>query len=313
MRRIVILGGAGFIGKNLALRLSKSKDNIVTVVDVNKSFFDDIVRINNEVCFCESQLDQYTDFDTLLRDADIVYHLISTSMPSNTNSNIPQEISANVVMSAYIFEACVKNNVKRVVFTSSGGTVYGKDAVCPIKEDEIMNPISSYGIQKMSIEKLLYLYNYLYGLDYKIVRISNPYGPYQRPNGLLGVVTTFIYNSLINRPLKVYGDGTVVRDYIYIDDCINGIINVMQDHSRYSVFNLGSGVGISVNDVISIIKDTLKAKADVQYMKGRKADVPINFLDVSRYEEVYGKLNHTSFEDGIRKTAEYMKHYIESE
>ena len=115
--------------------------------------------------------------------------------------------------------------MKKIIFISSGGTIYG-EGKCPLSEEAPTNPITTYGIQKLTIEKIIYLYSYIHGIDYRIVRMANPYGPYQRPNGKLGAVTTFTYKALKNEMIEIYGDGTNVRDYIYIDDAIAAIINV---------------------------------------------------------------------------------------
>lgn len=309
MTNIVILGAAGFIGTNLAIKLSKDKNNRLTVVDSKLDYFKSLQALNLNIEYKESKFNIDTDFDSLLKGQDIVYHLISTSMPSNSNNQIANELESNVVLSAKLLDACIKENIKKVVFISSGGTVYGKEVNCPIKEDASTYPISSYGIQKITIEKLLYLYNYLYGLDYRVVRLANPYGPYQRPNGLLGAVTTFTYKALNNEEIVVYGDGSVVRDFIYIDDAIRGIINIVNYKGEYKTFNLGSGKGTSIKDLLEIIKEVLGYELNVVYKEARNVDVPINFLNIRRYEEACGKLNPLSLKDGIFKTAEFLKNH----
>ena len=132
---------------------------------------------------------------------------------------------------------CIRCGVKKVVFVSSGGTVYGKEVDCPLKEKTATNPISSYGVQKITIEKLLYLYRYMYGLDYRIIRLANPYGPYQRPNGVLGAVTTFTYKALKGDEITVYGDGSVVRDFIYIDDAIRAIMKIVNSLPQRTILS----------------------------------------------------------------------------
>lgn len=310
---IVLIGAAGFIGTNLALTLAKNDKNKITLVDRKAEYFDHIKKKGyKNILYKESILDNYTNFDMLLKDQEVVYHLVSTTIPTTSNQYIPEELNSNVVFSSILFEACVRCNVKKVIFISSGGTVYGSETVCPIPEQVETKPISSYGLQKIMIEKLLELYNYMYGLDYRIVRLSNPYGPYQRPNGMLGVVTTFTYKALMNQKIEVYGDGSVVRDYIYIDDAIIGIIKIAsRDDDQYKTYNLGSGQGTSVNDVIRTIKEALNINLQVQYTKSRKVDVPINYLDISRYENVHGKLNLVDLRTGIKKTADFMKNYYE--
>ena len=231
-------------------------------------------------------------------------------MPATSNQQISQELVANVIFSANLLDACVRCNVKKVVFLSSGGAVYGKEVDCPLKEKTATNPISSYGVQKISIEKLLYLYRYLYGLDYRIIRLANPYGPYQRPNGIQGAVTTFTYKALKGEEIVVYGDGSVVRDFIYIDDAIRGIIKIVDGENKHHTFNLGCGYGTSIKQLINIISSTLNVELKVTYKEARKVDVPVNYLDISRYEKYYGALNPISLQEGIMRTAQFMTdHY----
>lgn len=306
---ITILGAAGFIGTNLAIALAK--DNHVTVVDQHMDYFSAMKDLKLNVIYRKADFTASFDYDELLENTDVLYHLISTTAPSTSNKNIAEELTANVVVTSEILEACVRKRVKKVVFISSGGTVYGKDIVCPVGEETTANPISSYGIQKLTIEKLLYLYNYLYNLDYRIIRLANPYGPYQRPNGVLGVVTTFTYKALKNEEIVVYGDGTVVRDFIYIDDAVRGILNIVQYSGEYKLFNLGQGKGTSVNQVIHTIEKVLGKKLPVKYLSGRKVDVPVNYLDINRYESACGNLNPMSLEAGISKTLAFMRDYYE--
>ena len=147
----------------------------------------------------------------------------------------------------------------------------------------------------------------MYGLDYRIIRLANPYGPYQRPNGVLGAVTTFTYKALKGDEIAVYGDGSVVRDFIYIDDAIRAIMKIVEGENKHRIFNLGCGYGTSIKQVLETIEKALGIKLTVSYLEGRKVDVPVNYLDISRYEKYYGALNPISLEEGIRKTADFMK------
>lgn len=305
--KILLLGAAGFIGTNLAIKLMENKDDVITLVDKSKTFFinPDIVNSPN-VVIQESSLDLDMDY-SILEGQDVVYHLVSSIVPSTSNQHISQDIQMNVLLSSHLFDASVQYGVKKIVFISSGGTVYGKEAACPLPENTPTNPITSYGVQKITIEKLLYLYNYMYGLDYRIIRLSNPYGPYQRPNGVLGAVTTFTYKALKGDEVQVYGDGSVVRDFIYIDDAVRGILNIVNGENKHHTFNLGCGYGTSISEVLKAIESALGIKMNVVYKNGRAVDVPVNYLDISRYEKYYGKLNPLSLEEGIVKTADFMR------
>lgn len=308
--RIMLLGAAGFIGTNLMIPLVQDKNNKITLVDKKRIYFPPLERVcSKNVSIIESPLDTFMNFDDLLQGQEIVYHLVSTTVPSTSNQRISLELMANVVFSSNLFEACVRCGVRKVVFISSGGTVYGKESDCPLEENTSTNPISSYGVQKITIEKLLYLYHHMYGLDYRIIRLANPYGPYQRPDGVLGAVTTFTYKALKGEPITVYGDGSVVRDFIYIDDAIRAIIKIANGKSRYHLFNVGCGYGISINEVLGTIQEILGIKLNIIYQESRSLDVPRNFLNISRYESDFGPLNPISLSEGIKRTAEFMKQY----
>ena len=304
---ILILGAAGFIGTNITIKLAENCDNKITIVDKHNEWFSNILKFHfNNVVIKESSLDFDMDY-SVLENQEVVYHLVSTNIPTTSNQHISSDIQSNVLFSSRLFEACIKYNVKKIVFISSGGTVYGKEVSCPLSENTPTYPISSYGLQKITIEKLLYLYNYMYGLDYRIIRLANPYGPYQRPNGVLGAVTTFTYKAIKGETIQVYGDGSVIRDFIYIDDAINGILKIVDGENKHHTFNLGCGYGTSIRDVLKTIESALNITLSVEYKEGRPVDVPSNYLDIERYEKYYGKLKPISLEEGIKKTAEFMK------
>lgn len=308
--KIMILGAGGFIGTNLAIRLAENRSSQLTLVDKKDSYFQHISEAGLEADLKISDFGQGCDYEILTKGQEVIYYLVSTTSPGNSNQNIPKELSENVVAAAEFLKACIVNKVKKVIFLSSGGTVYGLEGKCPISEETVANPINSYGVQKLMIEKLFYLYHYLYGLEYKIIRLANPYGPYQRPNNSLGVVTNFVYQALKGEPLTIYGDGKVIRDFIYIDDVITAILNISEYQGKHSMFNLGSGMGSSIRQVVDAIEKTMDLMVDVTYLTGRTVDVPVNILDISRYESVFGEWKPISLEEGIRRTADFLKrHY----
>lgn len=308
--KILILGAAGFIGTNLTIKLAEKAQNQITVVDRDINFFEHLKKLQlSNVIYRESSLLENIDFVSLVQGYDIIYHLVSTTVPATSNQKIAQELSSNVIFSAKLFDACVSTHVNKIIFLSSGGAVYGKEVDCPLKEKTATNPISSYGVQKVAIEKLLYLYHYLYGLDYRIIRLANPYGPYQRPNGIQGAVTTFIYKALKGEEIFVYGDGSVVRDFIFIDDAIRAILKIAEGDNRHHTFNLGCGYGTSIKQVLDIISSTLGCRLSIIQKEARKVDVPVNYLDISRYEKYYGALNPMPLQEGIKRTAKFMVEY----
>lgn len=307
---IIIMGAAGFIGTNLVVMMAENTTDRITVVDEKKAFFSYYPQeVLSRVELIELAFNDKTNFDECTRNQDIVYHLISTNNPTTSNKEIGKELVDNILITVHLLESCVKNHVKKIVFLSSGGTVYGKEVSCPIDEISKTNPINTYGIQKLTIEKILYLYEHLYGLDYRIIRLSNPFGPFQRPNGRLGVVTTFIYNALHNKIVHVYGNGMVIRDYIYISDAISAILKIAGGDTRHHIYNVGSGKGTSIKKIVDIIRCELGLSVEVNYEKVRNVDVPENYLDVSRYEEEFGQIETISLISGMKKTAKFLESY----
>lgn len=307
--KVVIFGASSFIGKNLIKSLYGKYE--LKLVMSNSQHCNDIFNKieKSNIDIVEHPFIPEMNFDSILNQDDIIIHLASSTNPTTSNINISKEVSMNILTSAKLFDACVHKKVKKVIFISSGGTVYGKDVKCPIKEDSQTNPINSYGLQKLSIEKMLYVYNQSFNLNYSIVRLSNPYGPYQRPNGQLGVITTFLYNALNGIDINVYGDGSVVRDFIYIDDAIRAIRLIMENKCKHKIYNVGSGCGISINNVIENIRKEMEGKLVVKYGQNRKVDVPENFLNINRFEQEFEIIPLIGLSDGIHLT----RHFLESD
>ncbi len=307
MKRIVIFGAASFIGKNLVKELSKEYELILVMS--NKNFFNDVFTTidSDKIDIIEEIFEPSTEFESIVNEGDIVIHLASSTNPTTSNQNIFDEIMYNVLTSAKLFDECVKKKVSKLLFVSSGGTIYGKNVRCPISEDAQTDPINSYGLQKLSIEKMLYVYNQSYGLNYEIVRLSNPYGPYQRPNAQLGVITTFLYNSIIGAEINVYGDGSIIRDFIFIDDAVRAIKTIMESECRYRIYNIGSGKGSSINDILEIINKEMGRKIKVKYGKSRKIDVPKNYLNIDRFKQEYGDMPLVGLEKGIHLTRQFLE------
>lgn len=309
---VLILGAAGFIGTNL---VKKIKDRYkITAYDQNQAALERLYKLaNREITIKSGNILYNSDLDDILQGQEIIYHLISTTVPATSNKNISQELCDNVEAMAKFLDACIAHKVKKIVFLSSGGTVYGVQNSFPIREGAGEYPISSYGTQKLMNEKLIYLYHHIYGIDYRIIRLSNPYGPYQNPRGVQGVVTKTIYKALKGERIDVFGDGSVVRDYIYIEDAIDAMIKIAEGDTRDTLFNVGCGRGTSLSELFRLIEKNLGIPLRLSYLPCREVDVPVNYLDIERYESCFGEINRTSWEEGIRKTAGYLQDYINGE
>ena len=315
-KKTLILGAAGFIGTNLSRRLLEKGKRLLLFDRPGVSFAPFLQRAQEDKAaqilsgsFSSLAKEKTEEEIRALRlsEAETVYHLISTTCPSNSNRDVAGEMEENLIATIRFLDACAKAGVKKVVFLSSGGTVYGREHTGICREEEEAFPITSYGVQKLAIEKILYLYREMYGLAYRILRLSNPHGPWQTPNGVQGAVTTFTYRALTGTPIEVYGDGSVVRDYIYIDDAVRGILNIAEGQGRSRLYNLGCGEGNTLLDVIEAIEEVLGKKPEVRFLPGRPVDVPVNVLDVSRYEADFGPLSPLPLAEGIRRLAEFYE------
>lgn len=212
-----------------------------------------------------------------------------------------RDIETTIKPSLRLFDACVKEKIKKFIFFSSGGTVYGIPEEVPLKEENIGQPISSYGIQKQALERYLRFYNYNYGLPIAILRISNPYGRYQKAFKNQGLIANILGNYLINKPAEVWGNGEVVRDYIYVDDVITAAERVLHYEGNDQIFNIGSGKGNTVNEIIQVVDNIVAANLRVTYYPGRKVDVPVNILDITKAQKKLVWSPQVSLEDGIKK------------
>ncbi len=296
----LILGGAGFLGSHLCDGLIRAGHSIRVFDRVNVSK-DNLTHILNKIEMIEGDfLDEHTHLE-IVKNIDIVFHLISTTVPKTSNENPAYDVSTNIVSTLQFLDTARRAGVKEIIFFSSGGTVYGIPEKIPITEDRPTYPTCSYGIHKLTIEKYLHLYHHLYGLNYTILRISNPYGERQRPTGIQGVVATFIDRALRKEPLEIWGDGTVIRDYIYVTDVVDAVLTTLRYRGELRLFNIGSGSGINLIDVAKSIENILGYRLELKFSPAGKLHVPISILDISRATHELEWKPVTPFEEGIKK------------
>jgi len=301
--QVLIIGGNGFIGSHLTDFLV-AKGQSVRVYNRSPNPY---CQPHGEVEYIYGDFSNQNLLKTSLKGVDIVYQLVSTTIPTTSNDNPKLDVASNVIDTLHLLENCVQSSVRKIIFPSSGGTVYGIPQNVPIAETHPTQPICSYGITKITIEKYLHLFHYLYGLDYSILRIANPYGPRQNPTGKIGAITVFLYRIMNNLPIQIWGDGEIIRDYLYISDVIQALY-VAQNHDiNTKLFNIGSGQGISLNELLAKIHQVVKHDFQVNYIPGRKVDIPINVLDISRANKILKWQPAINLETGIEKTWWWLK------
>lgn len=247
------------------------------------------------------------DLRAALADCDVVYHLVSSTVPQSSNLDPQKDIETNLVGTIQLLEQARSSGVKKVVFSSSGGTVYGNPQEIPIRENHPTEPISSYGITKLAIEKYLHLYWLLHGLDYCVLRISNVYGERQPVNETQGIMGTFLGKAILNEQVHIWGDGSIIRDYVYIEDVARAFLLASSLVNEIKVFNIGSGEGHSIKNIISNIENLTGQPMRLTYLASRPFDVPSNVLDISRAKTVLNWQPQVNLQEGLARTYAWMK------
>lgn len=298
----LVLGGTGFIGSHLVDRLLASGHD-VRVLDRQQELYRAPLP---DVDYHVADFGNRAKLHGTLEGRDVVFHLVSTTIPRTSNDDPAFDVMSNVVETIYLLEQCARERIKKVVFVSSGGAVYGTPAEVPVPEDGLKNPESSYGIAKLTIEKYLALFHRLHGLDYTIVRPSNPYGPRQNLLGDQGVVAVFMGRMARGQAVEVWGDGGAVKDYLFIDDLVEGIYRAATLSTPSRIFNLGSGIGCSVNDLVRLIGEVAGRPIAVVYAPKEMYDVSRIVLDISRARRELGWEPTTPMGLGLRRTWEFI-------
>lgn len=302
MQKCLVLGAGGFIGKNIC----KSLVDEYHVIAFDRFIPAELENISPNIEFIVGDFVNMKDFTNVLHGVDKVIHLISTTIPSEETAHIDREVTENVVPTVRLLEGMVKENVKEIIFSSSGGTVYGDSGEHKNQVGDALHPICSYGVQKKVIEAYLEFYGLRYGINYKVMRISNPYGIGQDLAKTQGVIPIFVHRLLNNMPICVYGDS--VRDYIAIPDLIKGIMAVLKYNGKQHVFNIGSGQVYTLREVISIIEQKVGAKFEtVEYQDFRQCDVEKSILDVEESNEALGWRAEIGLEQGIEMVVNMYK------
>ena len=302
--RCVVIGGGGFIGSHLCETLL-SVGHDVTVFDRADSPNLELLK-QKGVRLCVGDFFNPEDVQRSLQDQEVLFHLLSTTVPQTSNEDPARDVETNVVGTLRLLEAVRKTSIKKIIFPSSGGTVYGVPREIPIKEDHPTNPTSSYGIGKLIIEKYLNMYWTLYGLDYCVLRIANAYGERQRPTATQGVIPVFLERGLRDQEITVWGDGSVIRDYIHVMDIARALTKVVAYSGGTKIFNIGSGQGHTLKEIIHLIESIIGRQIQVKYTDARSFDVPINVLDITRARNDMKWTPTVSLQEGITRMYTWM-------
>lgn len=306
----LILGGAGFIGSHIVFALV-TREHRVRVFDRLNVDTGNLIEALPHIELFRGDFLNESDISCALKDIDIVVHLLSTTIPKTSNENPVFDVESNVVGTLNLLNHSRQRGVKKIIFLSSGGTVYGPSVTCPISEIDATDPVCSYGITKLAIEKYLYLFHHLYDLDYVVLRAANPFGERQNPDRGQGVVATFLWKLLHEETISIWGNGSVARDYFYVSDLVSAILAVIERETPSKIYNIGSGVPSSLNELLKIMQSVTGRTPVIQYSPARKLDVPVNFLNISRAQKELQWKPRVSLEEGMEKTWAWLQHHNE--
>lgn len=304
--KILIFGGGGFIGSAIADRLLADGHSLRIFerprVEPYRKF-----DPSESVEWITGDLMSKHDVTEAIDGMDAVLHLVSTTLPKTSNDDPIYDVQTNLVATLQMLEAMVAKSVSRIVFISSGGTVYGAPNYLPVDEKHPTDPQVSYGITKLAIEKYLLMYQHLHGIKATVLRVTNPYGERQRVETAQGAVGVFLSRALKNESIQVWGDGSVTRDYIYVSDVAEAFALALKYAGRHSVFNISSGKGVSINELIERIETVLGGATDKLYLPGRSYDVPVNVLDNTLAAQELNWTPKVELEEGLKLTSAWMK------
>ncbi len=310
MSKIAVFGADGFIGRNLVANLASNAGNTIVAFDRFSAYqvgSDHPFEKYDNLTIMAGNFFNRNEVSAALKDVDYVFHLISTTNPATSDSDPFIDVDTNVRSSIELFQLCTEHKVKKVIFLSSGGTVYGDIDKDGIDELTVPLPRSPYGIGKLTIEHFLRYFKYKDGLDYVIYRVSNPYGPGQNIYGKQGVIPIFMNRYLTKEPLTIFGDGSMVRDYIYIDDLIDLIIATYSKDNVHNEYNLGSGKGVAVNELVEAIEKQTGFSIQKNSVPTPPTYIHTSVLDIQRFSKEFGMQPTTTLEDGIARTWDYVK------
>ncbi|AWM13664.1 NAD-dependent epimerase/dehydratase family protein [Flavobacterium sp. NRK F10] len=297
-----IIGCNGFIGKHLSLAISK-------IDNINLKLFGRSSENKTGLDLPYENID-FSDKENLkqkIENLDIIYYLASTTIPATSWDKPIFEIESNLIPFLNLVDLASKIGVKKVVFTSSAGTIYGSSND-KLKEIDDKHPFSPYGITKLSMELYLNYYKVKNDLNYDVFRISNIYGEDQDTSKGLGIINTFLENIINHKDINIYGKGDIVRNYIYIKDVVDFLLTSLDiKNDTSNIYNLASDDNLSINNLLTVIDSIVDEDYNLTYLHHRNSDNPNIYIDNSKIKNSFPEKKFTPIHKGIKSCYEYLK------
>ena len=310
MAKVLVTGGAGFIGSHLVDSLIKGGHEVVVIDDLSHGKKE---NINSQAKFYQLDIRDSCLEEVFRKERpDYVNHHAAQMNIGKSVADPGFDAEVNIMGTLNILENCRKYEVKKVIFASSGGAIYGEgNNNLPFGEESLPGPLSPYGAGKCAGEYYLRFYRETHGLDFTALRYGNVYGPRQDPEGEAGVIAIFIKAMLRDDPLTIFGDGEQLRDYVYVDDVVRA--NTLSlNKGEGGVFNIGTEIGASVNELFKRLAEITNFKGKPVYSPHRAGEILRTYLDFNRAEVVLGWQPKVALEEGLKRTAEYFRKAAES-
>jgi UDP-glucose 4-epimerase len=317
---VLVIGGSGFIGSHVVDHLKKDGHNVrIATRNIMNKLLNPFEE-TKDVLYVPRWVDVETELETEAADLcfaaldgiDVVIHLGSSTIPSTSNQDPLADINDNLISTVNILKLIRIKGIKKFIYMSSGGAIYDNSMHNGSVEDDQLSPRSSYGIIKIAIENYIFIEVKLHGLSATILRPSNPYGPGQM-DGSQGIIGKFLWNIANDKSCEIWGDGNIIRDFIYVEDVARACVYAVKNSNFYGrtsgIYNISSGVGYRINDLLPIIGKIVGKPVSFSYHEGRNFDIKRVVLDNNKAYKYLSWSPNVSLEDGIKKTWEWIQEY----
>ena len=304
--KALVTGGAGFIGSNIVDALIEAGHEVVVVDNL---YMGRTKNLNSKAKFYLMDL-RAAELAKLfaLEKFDVVYHEAAQMDVRRSVEDPIFDAQVNVLGTLNILQNSVKNAVKKIIFASTGGAIYGEQDYFPADESHPNRPVSPYGITKLTVEKYLYFYKLTYGLQHVILRYANVYGPRQNPHGEAGVVAIFIEKMLQNEQPIINGDGTQTRDFVFVEDVVRANLLAL-DYPESDIFNVGTAIETDVNTIFRELNKIVGKNIPEKHGPAKEGEQQRSVIDYSKTKKTLGWEPKISLQEGLRKTVEYFQNY----